>query len=104
VETYTSRRRGRPAKGLKIQGDEPTLDDLVEAASVMIEKPSDKVKRVHFHQGVHLGMMVRNSVDHEKDRADIVMCPHGVRITLVDRHYIVPLGIITAIELFAPGQ
>jgi len=104
MEAYTSRRRGRPAKGLKVAGNEPTLDDLVEAASVMIEKPSDKVKRVHFHQGVHLGMMVRNSVDHEKDRADIVMCPHGVRITLVDRHYIVPLGIITAIELFAPGQ
>jgi hypothetical protein len=49
-------------------------------------------------------MMVRNSVDHEKDKADIVMCPHGVRIMLGDRHYIVPLGIITAIELFAPGQ
>lgn len=104
MEAYTSRRRGRPAKSLKTEGDEPTLDDLVEAASVMTQKPSDKVKRVHFHQGVHLGMMVRNSVDHEKDKADIIMCPHGVRITLVDRHYIVPLGIITAIELFAPGQ
>ena len=103
METYTSRRRGRPAKSLKVAGDEPTLDDLVEAASVLTQKPSDKVKRVHFHQGVHLGMMVRNSVDHEKDKAEIVMCPHGVRITLVDRHYIVPLGIITAIELFAPG-
>lgn len=104
METYSSRRRRSAPKSLKIQGDEPTLDDLVEAASVMTQKPSDKVKRVHFHQGVHLGMMVRNSVDHEKDKADIVMCPHGVRIALGDRHYIIPLGIITAIELFAPGQ
>ena len=84
------------------QGDEPTLDELVDAASVMRHTHIDRVKRVHFHQGVHLGMMVRNSVDHEKDRADIVMCPHGVRITLGERHYIVPLGIITAIELFPP--
>lgn len=104
METYTSRRRGRPAKSLKVEGDEPTLDDLVEASAILTKNGINRVKRVHFHQGVHLGMMVRNSVDHEKDKADIVMCPHGVRIMLGDRHYIVPLGIITAIELFAPGQ
>ena len=89
---------------MKIQGDEPTLDDLVEAASVMTQKPSDKVKRVFFHQGVFLGTSVPNSVDREKDHAEIVMCSHGVRITIRDRHFIVPISVITSIELFAPGQ
>jgi hypothetical protein len=84
------------------QGDEPTLDELVDAASVMRHTHIERVKRVFFHQGVHLGTSVPNSVDTEKDKADIVMCQHGVRITLRDRHFIVPISVITSIELFPP--
>jgi hypothetical protein len=104
METYSSRRRRSAPKSLKIQGDEPTLDDLVEAASIMTDKREEKVKRVFFHQGVHLGTSVPNSVDTEKDQAEIVMCHHGVRITLRNRHFVVPISVITSIELFAPGQ
>lgn len=104
METYSSRRRRSTPKSVKLQGDEPTLDDLVEAASIMTDKREEKVKRVFFHQGVFLGTSVPNSVDREKDHAEIVMCHHGVRVTIKDRHFIVPISVITSIELFAPGQ
>ena len=102
MEVNATRRRGRPPRQ-QLGASPPETEHLPDSPPIMTVT-NQRIKRAYFHNGCYLVAGTPLSCDAEKNNADMTLHDLGVAIHYrdADRYFIVPIGMVTSIELYPP--